>query len=375
MSQVATKETHFYPRLRELTDEWMDLFGYWAPTVVTDTLAEYRAVRETVGLMDFGMLRKIDLEGDRAIEVVNAVVTRDVSRLSPGQMAYSALTDETGKMLDDCTVQVLSPDRVRFCGANDADVEIFERDAEGTEVSVRAFTDEMGHLPVQGPKARELLQPLVSVDLSNDAFPYYTCREDVEVAGVPGVFMLRLGYTAELGWELWVPQERALALWDALVEAGEAHGLEIVGMNALDLFRIEGGFIIGGVEYDPTVSPYECGLGWSVDLEKPVDFQGKEALARDREETRLRLTSVVLESGGAEASGAPLFVDGEEIGLVTQAIESPHLNGQTLGLAKVPKELNEPGRRVDARVGEERVPGEIVRHPVYEPERRRAKQG
>jgi aminomethyltransferase len=351
----------------------MDLFGYWAPTVVTDTLEEYRAVRETAGLMDFGMLRKIDLEGDGAVDLVNSVVTRNIAKLRPGQMAYSALVDENGKMLDDCTVQILSEDRVRFCGANDEDAEIFKRKADGTGISVRVFTDEMGHLPVQGPKARDILQPLVSADLSNEAFPYYTCKENVEAAGIPGVFMLRLGYTAELGWELWVPGDRALELWDALVEAGEPHGMKVVGMNALDLFRIEGGFIIGGVEYDQTVSPYECGLGWSVELDKG-DFQGKEALARERDATRLRLTSVVLESGGDEASGAPLFVENEEVGVVTQAISSPYLDGKTLGLAKIRQDLNNPGQKVQARVGESPVAGEVVQHPVYDRQRKRAKE-
>ena len=366
-----TVETAFHPRLQELTDEWMDLFGYWAPTVVTDTVAEYRAVRETAGLMDFSMLRKIDIEGEGAVEVVNSVVTRDITKLEPGRIAYGALTDENGKMVDDCTSMVRSSERVRFCGANDRDADYFRRRAEDRQVTVRVFTDEMPHLCVQGPQSRDLLTPLASRDLSNEAFPYYTFREGVEIAGIP-VFMTRLGYTAELGYELWVDADRALTLWDALIEAGEPYGMRVIGMNALDLFRIEGGFIIGGIEYDPTVSPYECGLGWSVDLDKP-DFQGKEALARDKEATQLRLTSVVLESGGDEASGARLGVDGEEVGLVTQAISSPYLDGRTLGLAKIRKDLSQPGQSVEAQVGDERVPGEVVRHPVYDPERERVR--
>jgi glycine cleavage system T protein (aminomethyltransferase) len=370
-TQTQTKETAFYPRLSALTDQWMDLFGYWAPTVVTDTLDEYRAVRETAGLMDFSMLRKIDIDGPGAQEYVNTIVARDVAKLSPGRIAYGPLTDEDGKMVDDCTVMVRGPDRIRFCGANDADQEIFREHApEG--VSVREFTDAMPHLCLQGPKSREMLQPLASQDLSNEAFPYYTFREDVEIAGIP-VFMTRLGYTAELGYELWVEEGHALELWDALVEATEPQGMKVVGMVALDLFRIEGGFIIGGIEYDPTVSPYECGLGWAVELDKQADFRGKEGLARDRDGTQLRLTSVVLESGGDEASGAPLFVEGEEVGVLTQAVESPHLEGRTLGLAKIQEPLNEPGRKVEARIGETRVGGEVVAHPAYEPDRRKAK--
>jgi glycine cleavage system T protein len=368
----VSKETAFYPRLTALTDGWMDLFGYWAPTVVTDTQEEYRAVRETAGLMDFTMLRKVDIEGEGAVDLVNSVVTRDVSKLTPGRIAYGALTDEDGKMVDDCTSMLRSADRVRFCGANDRDFEIFTAKAEGTGVAVREFTDAMPHVCVQGPRSREILQTVANQDLANEAFPYYTFREDVEIAGIP-VFMTRLGYTAELGYELWVDAERALELWDAVVAAGEPHGMRIIGMVALDLFRIEGGFIIGGVEYDPTVSPYECGLGWSVELTKP-DFQGKEALARDKDATSLRLTSVVLEDGGDEASGAPISVDGEEVGLVTQAIVSPYLGGKTLGLAKIRKDLNTPGQRVEARVGSEQVGGEVVSHPVYDPERRRAKE-
>ena len=116
--------------------------------------------------------------------------------------------------------------------------------------------------------------------------------------------------------------------------------MAVIGMVALDLFRIEGGFIIGGIEYDPTVSPYECGLGWSVDFAKG-DFQGRDG-PRPTATTTLRLTSVVLDAGGDEASGARLSVDGQEVGFVTQAVVSPHLGGKTLGLAKIRKELREP---------------------------------
>jgi aminomethyltransferase len=371
VSTTATKETAFYTPLKAMTDEWMDLFGYWAPTVVTNTQEEYRAVRETAGLMDFTMLRKVDLNGPGAAEFINRMVTRDTSQLTPGRIAYGALTDENGKMIDDCTTMFRSADSIRFCGANDRDYELFaELAPEG--IQVREFTDDMPHLCVQGPKSREILQQIANQDLSNDVFPYYTFREDVEIAGIP-IFMTRLGYTAELGYELWVDRDRALELWDAVLEAGEPHGMKLIGMVALDLFRIEGGFIIGGVEYDPTVSPYECGLGWSVDLDKG-DFQGREALSRDKEATKLRLTSVVLERGGDEASGAPLGVDGEEVGLVTQAVESPFLGGKTLGLAKLPKDLKNPGQAVEAQIGEERVRGEVVQHPVYEKERKRAKE-
>jgi aminomethyltransferase len=369
----VSKETAFHPRLAALTDQWMDLFGYWAPAVVTDTAAEYRAVREAAGLMDFTMLRKVDIDGPGALELVNTVVARDVSKLRQGQIAYGPLVDGDGKMVDDCTVMPRGPGHVRFCGANDRDFEIFRTAADGTAIEVREFTDAMPHLCLQGPRSREMLQALANQDLSNAVFPYYTFREDVEIAGIP-IFMTRLGYTAELGYELWVDRDRALDLWDALIDACEPQGMKVIGMTALDLFRIEGGFIIGGVEYDPSVSPFECGLGWAVSFDKET-LPGRAGLERDRDGSTLRLTSVMLESGGDDASGAPLFVGGTEVGFVTQAVVSPYLDGATLGLAKVPAELAKaPGTTLSAMIGGTQVAGEIVQHPVYDKERRRAKE-
>jgi glycine cleavage system aminomethyltransferase T len=367
-----SKATVFHPRLAALTDDWMDLFGYLAPAVVTDTQAEWRACRETAALMDFSMLRKMEIEGRGALGFVNTLVTRDVSALDPGRIAYGALCDDDGKMIDDCTVLARSPDRLRFCGANDRDHQLF-RDAAPPGISVREVTDAYPHLCLQGPRSRAILQSIASADISNEQFPYYTFREDVEIAGI-AVFMTRLGYTAELGYELWVEQSRALELWDALTVAGDGFGMAVIGMVALDLFRIEGGFIIGGVEYDPTVSPYECGLGWSVSLDKG-QFLGRDGCVRDRDGTRLRLTSVVLDDGGDAASGARIEIDGVDAGFVTQAVFSPYLSGRTLGLAKIDRDRIAVGQPLIARLEDRAITGEIVQHPVYEKERRKAKFG
>jgi glycine cleavage system T protein len=370
--QLDSRRTVFYPRLAEMTDQWMDLFGYLAPAVVSTTTEEYRACRDAAALMDFSMLRKVDIEGPGAVELVDAVVTRDLSTVPQGRIAYGALTNDHGKMIDDCTCMIRSESAVRFCGANDRDAEIFAERAAGSSIVVSERTDALPHLCLQGPRSRQILQSLTASDLGNSAFPYYTFREDVVIAGIP-VFMTRLGYTAELGYELWVDRSRALELWDALLAAGTPSGMRVIGMDALDLFRIEGGFIIGGVEYDESVSPYECGLGWSVDLDKR-SFMGRAALIAERESAPLRLVSVTLESGGPSATGAILECDGTPVGMVTQAVFSPHLNGVTLGLAKVPLRLAEPGTRVAARIDDELVTGEVVRHPAYDPERRRARE-
>ena len=369
--QVKSKETHFYRQLKSMTDQWMDLFGYWAPSVVTDTLEEYRAVRERAGLMDFGMLRKYDIDGAGALEVVNGVVARDLEKLRVGQIAYGPLCNDLGKMVDDCTVGVRAVDHIRACGANDKDKGFFERAAAGKPITVRDFTDDVGHLCLQGPLSREWLQSLTDADLSRDAFPYYTFNEQVSISGIP-VFMTRLGYTGELGYELWVPADRAPGLWDRLHEALAPKGMRVVGMTALDLLRIEGGFIIGGVEYNESVSPYECGLGWAVELDKSA-FQGKPALLGDKEAAPMRLMSVTLESGGEAATDAPVIREGKKIGYVTQAVTSPFLGGKTLGLAKIEKAHAKPGTQVSATIDGRAVAGRLGAQKTYDPERKRVR--
>ena len=218
-----------------------------------------------------------------ALRLVNSIVCRDVATLRPrADRLLSALRRrwEDGRRLHRDAAHPSDGDLFRFCGANDRDYEIFSAAAEGLGIDVRERTDDLPHLCLQGPSSRAILQSMTDSDLSSQAFPDHTFQEDVEIAGIP-VFMTRLGYTAELGYELWVERDRALDLWGALLAEGANHGMEVIGMDALDLFRIEGGFIIGGVEYDPTVSPYECGLGWAVDLDKP-EFQGRSLFCRLR---------------------------------------------------------------------------------------------
>src|SRR6478672_2832969 len=183
MSTDSSRETAFHSRLAALTDQWMDLFGYLAPAVVTTTADEYRACRETAALMDFSMLRKVDIEGPAAVELMNSIVTRDLSRVAQGRIAYGALTDEHGKMIDDCTCMIRSPDAVRFCGANDRDYELFSARAAGSGIAVSEMTEALPHLCLQGPESRRILERLTDADVSGAAFPYYTFRDDIEIAG------------------------------------------------------------------------------------------------------------------------------------------------------------------------------------------------
>ena len=372
---VEPEDTPFVPRLRELgATEWIEAVGRKSPAFVTSPEEEYSAVREACGAMDLSFIHKTDVRGPNALDIANAVVARDLKRLPEGRIAYTVVVDERGMMIDDVTVYVFSPDYVRICGGTTTVPELLEQRATGTETEVvLGLRDTIAHLCVQGPRSRELLEPLTPADVSNEAFPYYTFRPQLEVAGIP-THVNRMGYTAELGYELWVPAERALELWDAIFETGGPLGIKAVGSTAIMMIRIEAGLMIGdGIDYDDTVSPWECCLGWSVDLDKEDDFIGRDALGPLRDSAPQRTVTVRLDDGGPEAFFAPLERNGSSIGRVNMSMPSPLL-GSTLGLARVRREEAVVGNQVTAKLDDGRVvAGEILDTPVYDPERTRVR--
>jgi len=334
-------------------------------------LGQYRAVREGVGVMDFSTMPRVDIRGADATNLVNSLVTRDIAMLKPGQIAYSACCNELGKMRDDCTVACVDEGHLLYSGSRPEAIAVLVEQGRAMGVDVRVVTEETGYLAVQGPLSRQVLGTLANKDLSNAQFPYYTCREDIELSGIP-VFMARIGFTAELGYEVSVDRDRALDLWDVLAAAGASTGLTVVD-TAIDCLSIEGGLVDGAVDYDETVSPYECGLGWTVD-EGKQSFCGREVLLRDKTTSRLRLTSVVLESGGEKAGGAKLFSGDSEVGVTTRAAVSPYLGGKTLAVARVDEGYVLAGTQLSAEWPGTRTEATVVSHPVYEARRERAKR-
>jgi aminomethyltransferase len=349
-----------------------DIYGMAQPVSIDDPLLEYKAVREGVGLLDFSPLMKVDIEGPDAKRKINGLHTRDLNKIPPGRIAYGMILNDQGGIVDDSTVMVRADDRLRITGSPLMPCEaIAYAEAHGLNAVERR--NELAHLNIQGPRSRDLLAALVSIDVSNQAFRYYTFKEPVSVAGVDDVLITRMGYTAELGYELFVPAERALEVYDALMEAGAQYGMLPVGVAAIMMIRLEAGMVMGEFEYDATVSPWEASLGWAVDLDKG-EFRGREEVIRLRSERPGRLVSVVLERGDDAATGAELRrTGGDPIGHVTMSMPSPYLGGKTLGLARVHKDHAAPGTAVVAIVGDEEIPGELVAKPVYDPERKRVK--
>lgn len=362
------KATPFHPMYpSDLETEWIDVYGYAVPLWIADPADEYAAFRERVGILEYSMLYKWDVQGPDAVVIANSVFSRNLAALAPGRIAYGVVTDEEGFMLDDCTATIFAADHVLLCGGNPALGRLLEeRLVDGTTLTERR--EEVAVASVQGPRSRELLQRLTDADLSNEAFPYYTVVSDIEVAGIPAVIN-RLGFTAELGYEVVVPMDRAADLWAALFDAGADLGVTACAAAALMMARIEAGMVMGELEYDHTVTPFECRMGWAVDFDKG-EFLGRSALMAKKDTAEGRVTTIRIEGDADGLDGAPIVDGGRTVGFVTMAVPSPALDGATLAMARLHRDVAKVGTSLTVSPSGGAPRGaEVLKTPVYDPER------
>jgi aminomethyltransferase len=363
------KETPFLPYYKKGVADWLDVFGFAVPLTWGDVAAEYAAIREHAAALEFSMLLKFDVEGRGAVATVNKVFSRDVGKLAPGKIAYGVVVTEDGMMADDCTVFMHGDEHVRVIGAN-PQVGNFLKAHALPGVTVTERRDSFAQLSLQGPNSREILGKLTKTDVGNAALPYYNFVSDIELAGIRAQ-VSRIGFTGELGYEIMIPVEKAGDLWAALNDAGKAEGLLPAGGAALMTCRIETGLIMGGLDYTDQTSPYECRMGWAVDLEKG-DFQGRSALVKLKDAPRTRVVSVVLPASDTEFGGVKLMHGGKEAGAISMAVPSPYLQGNILGFATVNAAVATVGTVFELD-GHDGVSAKIVRMPVYDPGRVRVK--
>lgn len=361
--------TAFTPLYEEQVTEWEEVLGYRMPTSITGIEAEYQALRTAVIAQDYSMLYKWSVEGPAARSTVDQLFSRDVNTLDVGRIAYGVIVGDDGGMVDDVTVSILGPQEILIMGGNPQVLDALLT-AAPAGTTVRECRADFAVLSVQGPNSRTLLQRLTDTDLSNQAFPYYTLKNDVLAAGVP-VVIFRLGYTAELGFEVMVGAEDAQTLYEAVFAQADL-GIAPFAGGTLMVARIEAGLMLADVDYDPSVTPYECRLGWTVDLKKAA-FRGQEALSERKAEAPLRVVSVVSNASPDALEGAILRADGKRAGIVTMAVSSPALGGTTLGLARVSKEFARVGTQMFAQIDGDEVLVDICATPVYDPDRQRAK--
>lgn len=362
---ASMKPTPFLPYFPPGVVGWIDVFGYAVPLTWGEVTAEYRAIRQHAAMMDFSMLLKYDVRGAGAIETVNRIFSRDVSKLAPGRLAYGVVVSEQGRMVDDCTVFLHGPEHVRIIGVSEKLGEFLRQHAE-PGVSIVERRPEFAHLAFQGPATRTLLQRLTRTDLSNAALPYFSFRENVTVAGIDAQ-VSRLGFTGELGYELMVPAARAGDLWAALMEADGGQGLLPFGQTAIMVARIEAGLVVGGFDYTEDTTPFECGLGWAINLEKRP-FQGQAALRDLKNKPRTQVVTLVFSSAQYELSGCRLLLDGVDVGGAPMVVVSPYMSGRQLGMATVKASAAAVGTRFEV-ANHPGISAEVVNMPVYESDR------
>jgi len=392
-------ESPFHPRTRALCTSyhWREWAGYHAVcSFDVHHDREYFAIRHAAGLLDVTPLFKYSVEGPDAADFLARVWTRDVRRLKVGQVAYGCWTDDAGKVLDDGTIARLDEQRFRMTSA-DPSYAWLAAQRRGYDVQIEELTQSVAALALQGPTARDVLKACTDAQLDDLRF-FWCTTADLE--GVP-VLVTRTGYTGDLGYELWIPAERALHVWDALIAAGRPFGLTPIGLDALDVARVEAGFMLLGVDYrsarnclaaSQTSTPFELGLGWAVHLEREP-FIGQAALqAEQRRGPAWRLVGLELDYEDLEALydgiGLPVEVctqawrtprpvyDGlQQVGYATSGAWSPTLK-KDLALASLRSPYASLGRKLSIEVTVEferrRVTATVVPRPFFDPERKKS---
>ena len=339
----------------------VDFAGWLMPVQYAGILAEHAAVRERVGLFDVSHMGEVVFRGPKAFEAVQRLFTNDLARCADGQAQYGCLCREAGGIVDDVVVYRRAADDFLVCvnAANrQKDYEWLQGHAFGADVANES--DAWAQLALQGPRAAEVLQKLTSVRLSSVGTYRFTKSD---VAGVP-CLVARTGYTGEDGFELFSASEQGPKLWDALVEAGHAEGIQPCGLGARDSLRLEMAYRLYGSDMDDTTTPLEAGLSWVVKLDKG-DFVGRQALQKQKEAgLSKKLVGFTLTEPGIPRHGHAVLQDGKPVGTVTSGTKSPSL-GTSVGLAYVPPGLAAEGSTFAVDIRGRAAAAKVVKTPFY----------
>jgi aminomethyltransferase len=376
-----TRESGFHPRTSALTRAFTNYRGFWLPTSYPQhgPVEEYWACRDRAVVMDLSPLRKLEVVGPDAEDLMQKLVLRDVRKLAPGQIAYTAMCYEHGGMVDDGTLFRLGKDNFRWIGGDDAGLLWIKEHAGGLRVQTKTATDHLNNLAVQGPHSRDILKTIVWTPPDRPSIEELgwfklTVGRIGGYDGIP-VMVSRTGYTGELGFEVFCHPKDAPAVWDAVMAAGEPFGIAPMGLDALDMVRIEAGLVFGGHDFDSTTDPIEAGIGFTVPAKKAEDYIGKEALERRRASPQRVLVGLEVAGNEAPSHGDPIFMGRAQIGLVTSATRSPILKS-TIALARVEAVHAALGTAVEiGRLDgyQKRLAATVVRFPFYDPEKTRVR--
>ncbi len=377
-----TKETAFHDRIAARTRHHVEYKGYWLPQAYSanGVIEEYWACREKAVVLDLSPLRKFEVTGPDAEALMQYVLTRDMKKLSQGQVAYSAMCYDHGGMIDDGTVFRLGRDQFRWIGGDDYGGTWLREQCEklGLRAMVRSSTDQLHNLAVQGPLSRDILRAMIwtaplQPTIDELGWFRFTIGRIGGASGVP-VVVSRTGYTGELGFEIFCHPKDGTAVYDAVWAHGDAVGLRPMGLAALDMVRVEAGLIFGGYDFSDERDPFEAGIGFTVPLKtKPDDFIGREALIRRKEHPARKFVGLEIDAAVDVGHGDGLYLGRAKVGVVTSAVRSPIL-GKNIALARVDVAHSQAG--VALEVGkldgqQKRLPAVVVGVSHYDPKKTR----
>ncbi|WP_415402314.1 DUF1989 domain-containing protein [Tateyamaria sp. SN3-11] len=377
-----TKQTAFHDQFAKHTRNFVEYNGYWLANCFAEAgpIEEYWACRQKAVIMDLSPLRKFEITGPDAEALCQYVFTRNMKTLAVGGVVYTAMCYEHGGMIDDGTVFRLGKDNFRWIGGNDYGGEWLREQAEklGLKVLVRSSTDQLHNVAVQGPESRDLLRKIVWTAPHNPEFDqlgwfrFTPARLNTE-SGTPFVIS-RTGYTGELGYEVMCHPKHAPEIFDAIWEAGQDHGLRPMGLEALDMVRIEAGLIFASYDFSDQTDPFEAGIGFTVPLKsKPDDFIGRDALIRRKEHPSRKLVGLDIDSNVQVDHGDCIHIGRAQVGEVTSSMRSPLLD-KNIALARIDVAHADTGTQVE--IGkldghQKRLPAEIVPFAHYDPKKER----
>ena len=368
---MATTDLHrtaFDDVQRRTGATWTDWEGWAWAADFGDAVAEHNATRTACNVWDESPLRKWDMHGKDVLALADALFTNDMAALEIGQVRYGAICDDDGKMIMDGTVFHVGPEHCFSITSYDSDLDWFRKVAadRNLDVEISDLTAQMPHLQVQGPLSRDVLEPITEgADVR--ALRYFRfLTEGVTVGGVP-VWLSRTGYSGELGFELYCKPEDATELWEAVVRAGEPHGLRPIGLSAIETLRIESGLLFPDIDYFPhQTDPFEVRLDNVIKLGTDSEFVGREALERIAAEGTPRLlTTLRIDGDELPEYGAAVTVDGEDAGIVRSPCMSPTFN-EVIAMASIDRRLAGDGQRVDVALGEGTVGATVAPFPLYD---------
>ncbi|MPZ19599.1 MAG: glycine cleavage system aminomethyltransferase GcvT [Luteitalea sp.] len=360
----SLKQTPLHARHLAHGARMMSFGGWEMPVEYTGIVDEHMSVRTRAGLFDVSHMGEVELAGRDALAALQYLTSNDASRLSPGQIQYSALTTPEGTFVDDLLVYCLADEHFLLV-LNAANIEkdiawIRKHTTDAGDVVVVDTSNRYALVALQGPAAPEILQPLTGVELAG--LKYYRYANG-EVAGVRG-FISRTGYTGEDGFEVFVPPATAERVWNAVLEAGAGVDLRPCGLGARDTLRLEAAMRLYGQDMDETTTVLEADLGWIVGWQKE-QFLGSDRLrAQKSEGVPRKLVGFEMLGRGIARHGYEVYLNGTKAGVVTSGTQTPFLK-KAVGMAYLPAADAVVDRELEVDVRGRRVAARVVPLPFY----------